>query len=89
MKQPETRNKHRAAMPIIALVLIGSFVIPLALMNLTPGHLGFPDNDGCACFVAYTTFPSLPACERTRPIHCDGLWTQQVLAHLSRLDLTK
>jgi hypothetical protein len=58
-------------------------------MNLTPGHIGFPDNDGCACFVAYTAHPSLPACEETRPIHCDGLWSQQLLAQLSLFDLTK
>ena len=89
MKQAETRNKRRAALGSTALVLIGSFVIPLAVMNLTPGHLGFPDNDGCACFVAYTTHPSLPACERTRPIHCDGLWIQQLLASLSHLDSNK
>jgi hypothetical protein len=82
-------NKRLAILPTIALVLIGSFVIPLALMNLTPGHFGFPDNDGCACFVAYTTHPSLPTCERTRPIHCDGLWSQQVLAYLSFLDFNK
>jgi len=89
MKQLETSNKLRAAWRIIALVVIGLLVVPLVLMNLTPGHLGFPDNDGCACFVAYTTHPSLAACEETRPIHCDGLWSQQLLAQLSRFDLTK
>lgn len=89
MKQAATMNKRRAALPIITLVLIGSFLILLALMNLTPGHFGFPDNDGCACFVAYTTHPSLAACEETRPIHCDGLWSQQLLARLSSLDFNK
>ncbi|NIQ78467.1 MAG: hypothetical protein GTN93_10315 [Anaerolineae bacterium] len=89
MKQTKTSNKSRGALGIIALVLIGSFVIPLVVMNLTPGHVGFPDNVGCACFVAYTTSPSLPACEGTRPLHCDGLWIQQLLAHLSRFDLTQ
>jgi hypothetical protein len=82
-------NKRLAAVGIIAVVVICAFVILLAVMNLTPGHFGFPDDDGCACFVAYTTFPSLPACEQTRPIHCDYLWTQQLVAQLSRLDLTK
>jgi hypothetical protein len=82
MKQATTTNKSHAASRIITLIVIGSFVIPLALMNLTPGHFGFPDNDGCACFVTYTTHPSLPACERTRPIHCDGLWIQQLLAYV-------
>jgi hypothetical protein len=89
MKQGTTRNNRHAALPIIALVVIGSFVVPLAFMNLTPGHFGFPDTDGCACFVAYTKHPSLPACEGTRPIHCDGLWTQQLLACLSFLDFNK
>ena len=89
MKQAITRNKRRAAFPIIALVLIGSLLIPLALMNLTPGHLGFADTDGCTCVVTYTMHPSLPACEQTRPIHCDGLWSQQLLAYLSHLDLNK
>ena len=89
MKQTTTTNKRVAALRIITLVLIGLFVIPVAVMNLTPGHLGFPDDDGCACFVAYTTHPSLAACEETRPIHCDGLWTQQALAYLSFLDFNK
>jgi len=89
MKQATTANKRHAALRIITLVVIGSFVIPLALMNLTRGHFGFPDNDGCACFVAYTSHPSLPACERTRPIHCDGLWSHQLLAYLSHLDFNK
>ena len=82
-------SRPHAGLRIVALVVVVPFAFALALMNLTPGHFGFPDNDGCACFVAYTTHPSLPACEETRPIHCDGLWTQQVLAQLSRLDLTK
>ncbi len=89
MNKSETSNKPRAALRIVALVLIGSLVIPLVLMNLTPGHLGFADTDGCTCVVTYTTHPSLPACERSRPIHCDGLWTQQALAHLSVLDFNK
>jgi len=89
MKQTGARNKRCAALRVTALVLIALSVLPLALMNLTPGHLGFPDDDGCACFVTYTTHPSLAACEETRPIHCDGLWTQQVLARLSLLDLNK
>jgi hypothetical protein len=89
MKQTEANNKRYAALRIIALVLIASCVIPLALMNLTPGHFGFPDDDGCACFVAYTTHPSLAACEQTRPVHCDGLWSQQLLVYLSFLDFNK
>jgi hypothetical protein len=89
MKQAITRNKRHAASRIITLIVIGLLVIPIAVMNLTPGHFGFPDTDGCACFVAYTRHPSLSACERTRPIHCDGLWVQQLLASLSHLDFNK
>jgi len=89
MKQATTTNKRRAGLRIIALVVVGALVIPLALMNLTPGHFGFPDNDPCTCLVAYTTHPSLPACEETRAIQCDGLWTQQLLASLSHLDFNK
>ena len=84
-----TSNKPHAGLRIIALVVIASFFFAVAFMNVTPGHLGFPDSDGCACFVAYTTHPSLPACERTRAIHCDGLWSQQLLAYLSHLDFNK
>ncbi|MGB9299741.1 MAG: hypothetical protein WCD51_04010 [Anaerolineae bacterium] len=89
MKQAKAANKRDGILPIIALVVIVLFVIPVAVMNLTPGHVGFPDDDGCACFVTYTTHPSLPACEETRPVHCDGLWTQQLLAYLSHLDFNK
>ena len=89
MKQATTRNKRYAALRIIALVVIGSFLITVAIMNLTPGHLGFADTDGCACLVTYTTHPSLAACERTRPVHCDGLWIDQLLVYLSHLDLNK
>jgi hypothetical protein len=89
MKQATPCDKRRNPMRITALVAIGLLVIPLLVMNLTPGHLGFPDDDGCVCFVAYTTHASLPACDLTRPTHCDGLWTQQVLGYLSRFDLTK
>lgn len=89
MKQAISRNKRYAALRIIALVAIGSFFVTVAIMNLTPGHFGFPDTDGCSCFVTYTTDPSLTACDRTRPIHCDGLWIQQLLLYLSHLDLNK
>ncbi len=82
-------SRPHAGLWIVALVVVVPFTFALALMNLTPGHLGFPDNDGCACFVTYTTHPSLAACEETRPIHCDYLWSQQLLAQLSRFDLTK
>jgi hypothetical protein len=63
MRLRTTRNKRHAALAVIGLGVIEASVFTLAVMNLTPGHLGFPDDDGCACFVAYTTFPSLPAYE--------------------------
>jgi hypothetical protein len=87
--QTTTRRKRYLALRIVALVLIGGLFVTVAAMNLTPGHFGFPDSDGCACFVAYTTHPSLPECEGTRPIFCDGLWIQQPLLYLSHLDLNK
>lgn len=89
MKQATKLSKRRASLRVIALVAIGCLVIPLVLINLTPGRLGFADADGCTCVVTYTAHPSLPACEETRPIHCDGLWSQRLLAQLSRFDLTK
>jgi hypothetical protein len=89
MNNSETSNKPRRALRIIALLVIGLLIVPVVLMNLTPGHFGFPDDDGCACFVAYTTHPSQPACEQTRARMCDALWSQEVLAYLSRLDFNK
>ena len=83
------RIKPPAGLGIIALVVVVPFAFAVALMNLTPGHFGFPDNDGCACFVAYTTHPAVAACEQTRPIDCDALWTQQLMARLSVLDFNK
>jgi hypothetical protein len=46
---------------------------------------GLLDNDGCACFFAYTTIPSLPTWNETRRVHCDRLWTQRLLASLWHL----
>lgn len=89
MKQAITMNKCHAALRIIALLAIGSFFVTFAIMNLTPGHFGFPDADGCSCLVAYTTAPSLTACDRTRPIQCDGLWIQQLFLYLSHFDLNQ
>jgi hypothetical protein len=55
-------------------------------IDRSPGHaFGLLDNDGCACFFAYTTIPSLPAWNETRCVHCDWLWTQPLLASLSHL----
>jgi hypothetical protein len=55
-------------------------------IDRSPEHaFGFLDNDGCGCFLAYTTIPSLHACYETRRVHCDGLWTQPLLAYLSLL----
>jgi hypothetical protein len=74
---------------MIGLILMGTIVLVLALMNLTPGHFAFPDDDGCACFASYTTHPTNADCETTRAIHCDQLWLGRLLVYLSYLDFNK
>jgi hypothetical protein len=81
--------KYSTVMRIIGLVVGGAMIVTLALVNLTPGHFGFPDTDGCSCIVSYTTQPSIADCEITRPLHCDQLWLGRLLAYLSHLDFNK
>ena len=64
-------------------------VCPLALINLTPGHLGFPGCDGYGCYIAHASHASLPACEQVHPLYRDGLSTQRLLASLSHLDFNQ
>jgi hypothetical protein len=89
MRQGCARCRQSTVARIIGLVVGAVLVLLLALMNLTAGHFGFPDTDGCACFVSYTTQPSNAACEPTRPLHCDQLWLWRLLVYLSHLDLNK
>lgn len=89
MRQGYSQYRHLTVTRIIGLVVGGALVLALALMNLTPGHFGFPDTDGCACFVSYTTQPSDVACEPTRPLYCDQLWLGRLLVYLSHLDFNK
>lgn len=83
------RIRSHAGFWIVALAVIVPFAFAVGLMNLTPKHLGIPDNDGCACLVTYTTHPSLATCAETRPIQCDALWIQQLLAYVSVFDFNK
>jgi hypothetical protein len=60
-------------------------LIPVILMNATPGHFGYPDIDGCACFVTYTSDRSLASCDATRQRNCDFRFDQLLLV-LAPLD---
>jgi hypothetical protein len=74
MKLAQPRSKRRAALSVISLALLRSFVIHLALTDLTPGRFSLPDNDGCACFVRHTTHPPLTAYEEARPTCSRRSW---------------
>jgi hypothetical protein len=86
MHQIQEPFKRLKAAQILALVLLGIVVLMLAWMNNTLGHFGFPDEDGCACYVSYTTQLADPACEVTRPIHCEQLLLSRMISYLSYLD---
>ena len=89
MEQGRSQHRHWAVARIMGLVVGGALVLALVLMNLTPGHFGFADTDGCACVASYTTQPSSAACEATRPRHCDQLWLSSLMVYLSYLDLRR
>jgi hypothetical protein len=89
MGQGHSQHRHSTVTRIIGLAIGGALILALALMNLTAGHFGFADTDGCACFVSYTPQPSNAACEPTRPQHCDQLWLGRLLVYLSHLDFNK
>ena len=51
----------------VCVVLLLSIIV----VNATPGHFDYPDTDGCACFVTYTTHPSRSSCTQSRLQQCD------------------
>jgi hypothetical protein len=64
-------------------------LIPVILMNATPGHFGYRDIDRvCTCYVTYTTDPSLASCDTTRQRNCDFRFDQLLLV-LSPLDFNR
>ena len=89
MGQDYNRHRHLRTARAVGFMVGGVLVVALILMNLTPGHFGFADTDGCACTASYTTVPSSTSCEASRPQHCDILWLDRLIAGLARLDLNK
>jgi hypothetical protein len=74
---------------IFTFIGVGICLLTIILVNLTPGHFGYPDIDGCACFISYTIHPSKLACEVTRPLHCDQSWLDRLIIYISYLDFNK
>ena len=63
--------KHYAPARRIVLGLCAVLLLMIIIVNATPGHFGYPDTDGCACFVTYTTQPSRSSCTQSRLGQCD------------------
>ena len=55
----------------IVLGVCAVLLLSIIVVNATPGHFDFPDTDGCACFVTYTTHLSRPSCTQSRLGQCD------------------
>ena len=64
-------NKHYAPPRLIVLGVCAVLLLAIIVVNATPGHFDYPDTDGCACFVTYTTHPSRPSCTQLRSQQCD------------------
>ena len=63
-------------------------LVPIIIMNATNGHFGYPDTDGCACYVTYTTQESNSSCSKSRDQQCD-FWLDRLLLPLSAVDFNK
>jgi hypothetical protein len=72
-------SKRFSPSRIIAAGILGLFLIPVIIMNATPGRFAYPDTDGCACSVAYTTEQTLSSCSKSRPHQCDFQFDQLLL----------
>jgi len=71
-------------------VVVGvALAFTVIIMNATPEHFDYPDTDGCAGFVAYTTHPALAMCDQSRPRNCDGLDFDGLLVRLAYLDFNR
>ncbi len=70
-------------------VLFGLLLLAIITMNATSGHFDYPDDDGCACFVSYTSNESKPSCDQTRRDMCDNLGLGPLLALLGALDFNR
>lgn len=64
-------SKHYAPARRIVLGVCAVLLLSIIVVNATPGHFGYPDTDGCACFVTYTTHPSRASCTQSRLGQCD------------------
>jgi hypothetical protein len=64
-------NKHYSPARRIVLGVCAVLFLLIIVVNATPGHFDYPDTDGCACFVTYTTKPSRPNCAQSRLGQCD------------------
>jgi hypothetical protein len=62
--------KHYAPARRIVLAVCAVLLLAIIVVNATPGHFDYPDTDGCACFVTYTTHPSRASCAQLRPGQC-------------------
>ena len=89
MQPGKIRRRHMMIARLIFLAVVSAMVLLLAFLNLTPGHFGFADSDGCACLASYTTQPPQAACEPTRSLHCDQLWMSRLLVTVSYLDFNE
>ena len=64
-------NKYDGPARRIVLGVCAVLLLVIIILNATPGHFDYPDTDGCACFVTYTTHPSRSSCSQLRQQQCD------------------
>ena len=64
-------TKHGTPARRIVLGVCAVLLLAIIVVNATPGHFDYPDTDGCACFVTYTTYPSRSSCAQLRLGQCD------------------
>lgn len=63
--------KHFVPARRIVIGLCVVLLLSIVVVNATPGHFDYPDTDGCACFVTYTTDYSQASCTHSRRGQCD------------------
>src|SRR5687768_13249360 len=71
--------KHDAPARRIVLGVCAVLLLLIILVNATPGHFDYPDTDGCACFVTYTSQTSRSSCNQSRPGQCDFQFNQLLM----------
>ena len=70
-------------------VLLGLVLLAVVAMNVTPGHFGYADDDGCSCVMSYTYQEARPPCEQSRLSQCDHIGVEYLLVLLARLDFNR